>query len=474
MNLLKSTLTALIVAGIAGGTYYLTRAGPQDPVADARRGGKAGGGPVAVGVEEARVSDFPLYLEGVGSAKARNSVTVRPQVDGRLISIKFKEGQEVKKGDLLAQIDPVTYQAQLDQASAKKALDESLLENIKRDLVRFEKVGTLALSQKSIDTQRALVQQQEAQIKSDAAAIDNLTAILGYTQIKAPIDGRVGIRNVDEGNLLRAGDSNGIVTITEIRPISVIFTLPQQQLPALTQALSNAALSVEAFTTDSRALLDTGTLQVVDNQVDPQTGTIRIKADFPNAKSQLWPGQFVNIRLLVNTLKGVVIAPTASVQRGPNGPFVFVVGLDDTVSMRPVKVSQQTEKDAVVTEGLTAGERIVTSGGGRLEDGTKVNAGDARKPEPVAAADPMPPASDAKSAPQTNGAPQTTGATGSTGVTAAGANPASPTQSTASQSEPKASADNPAPDNPGKGRHGGRHRDGSGRPGGEPTASGKP
>ena len=184
MNFWKSTVTALIVVGIAGGTYYLTRVGPQEPTADARRGGKAGGGPVAVVVEEARAADFPVYLEGVGSAKARNSVTVRPQVDGRLISIKFKEGQDVKKGDLLAQIDPVTYQAQLDQALAKKVSDESLLENGKRDLVRFEKVGTLALSQKSIDTQRALVQQQEAQLKSDAAAIDNLTAILGYTRSK--------------------------------------------------------------------------------------------------------------------------------------------------------------------------------------------------------------------------------------------------------------------------------------------------
>lgn len=469
MNFWKSTVTALIVVGIAGGTYYLTRVGPQEPTADARRGGKAGGGPVAVVVEEARAADFPVYLEGVGSAKARNSVTVRPQVDGRLISIKFKEGQDVKKGDLLAQIDPVTYQAQLDQALAKKVSDESLLENGKRDLVRFEKVGTLALSQKSIDTQRALVQQQEAQLKSDAAAIDNLTAILGYTQIKAPIDGRVGIRNVDEGNLLRAGDSNGIVTITEIRPISVLFTLPQQQLPILTEALANAALAVEAFTTDSRALLDTGTLQVIDNQVDPQTGTIRAKADFPNAKLQLWPGQFVNVRLLVNTLKGVVIAPTAAVQRGPNGPFVFVLGADDTVSMRTVKVSQQNEKEAVISEGLTAGERVVTSGGGRLEDGTKVKAGDARRPEPVAAADPASSPGAVNTA-----APETTGAASSPGSNAAQAATPSPGAPGASPSEAQSAGDTSTPERSGKGRHGGHRRDGLAKSGGDNNADAKP
>ena len=466
MNLWKSTVTALIVAGIAGGTYYLTRA---EPAADARRGGKTGGGPIAVGVEEARVSDFPVYLEGVGSAKARNSVIVRPQVDGRLISIKFKEGQEVKKGDLLVQIDAVTYQAQLDQALAKKDLDESQLENAKRDLVRFEKVGTLALSQKSIDTQRALVQQQEAQVKSDVAAIENLTAILGYTQIKAPIDGRVGIRNVDEGNLLRAGDSNGIVTITEIRPISVLFTLPQQQLPALTQALANAALTVEAFTTDSRALLDTGTLQVIDNQVDPQTGTIRAKADFPNANLQLWPGQFVNVRLLVNTLKGVVIAPAAAVQRGPNGPFVFVLGADDTVSMRVVKVSQQTEKDAVIAEGLTAGERIVTSGGGRLEEGTKVKAGDARRLEPVAGADPV-----QSPAAMNTASPETTGITNSTGANAAQAATAPSGAAVAPPSEPRPTGDASKVERSGQGRHRGHRRDGAPKSGGDNSAGAKP
>jgi multidrug efflux system membrane fusion protein len=372
MKVLKPIMTSLVVAAIAAGAYYAMKAAPPETAGAGQRGRQGNGGPVAIVAEQTRQTDVPVYLEGVGSAKARNSVVVRPQVDGRLISVKFKEGQDVKKGDLLAKIDPVTYQAQLDQALAKKALDEALLANTKRDLARYEKVGTLAISQQQIDTQRALSAQQEAQIKSDVASIENLTAILGYTDIMAPIDGRVGIRNVDEGNLVRAGDTTGIVTITEVHPISVVFTLPQQQLPVLSKASSNAALKVEAFTTDSRNLLDTGTLQVVDNQVDPQTGTIRAKADFPNDNLQLWPGQFVNVRVLVDTLKNVVVAPTAAVQRGPSGTYVFVVKDGETVAIRPVKVTRQTEKDAVIGEGLNPGEMIVTSGFGRLEDGAKV------------------------------------------------------------------------------------------------------
>lgn len=383
MARLRQVLTFFAVAAIAGGTYAVTRTNQQSPAPEAARARSGGGGPVSVVVEQARRADVPVYLEGVGSAKARNSVAVRPQVDGRLVAIKFKEGQDVKKGDLLAQIDPITFQAQLDQAMAKKAIDESLLANAKRDLARYEKVGTLAVTEKAIDAQRALVAQQQAQINSDNASIDNLTAILGYTDIKAPIDGRAGIRNIDEGNLVRAGDSNGIVTITEVRPISVLFTLPQQQLPVLSKALSNSALTVDAFTTDSTTLLDTGKLQVVDNQVDPQTGTIRIKADFPNEKLQLWPGQFVNVRLLVDTLKDVVVVQAASVQRGPNGTFVYVVGNDETVALRQIKVRQQDEKDAVIADGVNAGDKIVTSGFGRLEDGAKVRVNTAPAPDAV-------------------------------------------------------------------------------------------
>jgi multidrug efflux system membrane fusion protein len=377
MRTSRVVFTLAVIGAIAGGVYYWM----QGTTAQQSAGGRQRtGGPVSILAEPARNADVPVYLEGVGSAKARNTVTVRAQVDGKLLSVNFKEGEDVKKGDVLAKIDPVTYKAQLDQAAAKKALDEALLANSRRDLERYEKVGTLAITQQQIDTQRALIAQQEAQIKQDDASIENLTAILGYTDIVAPIDGRTGIRQVDEGNLVHAGDATGIVVITEIKPISVMFTLPQQNLPTLSRANAAGVLQAEAFTTDSHEMLDTGTLQVIDNQVDPTTGTVRLKADFPNSKLQLWPGQFVNVRLLVDTLKNVVVAPTAAVQRGPNGPYVYVVNDDKTVSMRPVKVAQQDERDAVFSEGVKAGENVVTSGFSRLEDGAKVKIGDRSAP----------------------------------------------------------------------------------------------
>lgn len=379
MRLLRAIITVLVVGGIAGGVYLAIEGGQTQKNATGHQG-RNGGGPIAVITKNAETADVPVYLEGVGSVKALNTALVRAQVDGRLLSVNFKEGQDVKKGDVLAKIDPVTYQAQLDQATAKKALDEALLANTQRDLARFEKVGTLAVSQQQIDTQKALILQQQAQIKSDVAAIENATAILGYTTIVAPFSGRTGIRLVDEGNLVHAGDAGGIVVITEIQPISVIFTLPQQQLPILTKSLAAGALTAQALSTDSQTELDAGMLKVIDNQVDQQTGTIRLKAEFPNDKRQLWPGQFVNVRLLVDTLKNVVVAPTEAIQRGPDGPYVYVVGADNTVSMRPVTIARQDEKQAVIAAGLTAGEKLVTSGFGRLKDGATVSVSDGHSP----------------------------------------------------------------------------------------------
>lgn len=386
MKIAKLIFEFLLVAALAAGGYYVML-GLKQPEGEASNSARYGqGGPVAVLAAPVKTANVPVYLTGIGSAKALNTVSVRPQVDGKILSINFKEGQDVKKGDVLAKIDPVTYQAQLDQALAKKALDEAQLSNTRRDLARFEKVGTLAISQQQIDTQKALILQQEAQIKSDAAAIENLTAVLGYTSVIAPIDGRTGIRQVDEGNLVRAGDANGIVVITQIHPISVIFTLPQQSLPQLRKALSGTPLKVEAFTTDGRSLLGAGTLQVVDNQVDPLTGTVRLKAEFPNEQLQLWPGQFLNVRVLVDTLNDAIVAPAAAIQRGPNGAFVFVVAEDSTVAMRAVEVAQQDQADAVISKGLKAGETIVTSGFGRLEQGSKVKISDAQSPVADAAA----------------------------------------------------------------------------------------
>jgi membrane fusion protein, multidrug efflux system len=370
---LLKRLAALVVicAVVAGVVAVVMLPGVQEKLSGGRRSRGAGEGAVPVLAAPARIADMPVYLNGVGTAKARNLVTVRPQVDGRILSLNFKEGQDVKRGDVLAKIDPATYQAQLDQAVAKKALDEVQLDNAKRDLERYNTLGSNVVAQKTIDTQRALVAQFVAQVQLDDAAIANAKAFLDYTTIKSPIDGRTGIRMVDEGNLVRASDA-GIVVITEVRPITVLFTLPQQQLSQVNRALAGGSVSVEALDSDGKTALDRGVLQVVDNQVDSTTGTIRMKGEFPNASLQLWPGQFVNVRILIDTLKQVVVVPTQSVQRGPNGAFAYVVQADDKVAMRPVAVTMQNETDAVIAKGLGDGDRVVTTGFARLKDGSSV------------------------------------------------------------------------------------------------------
>jgi len=380
---------AVICAIVAGVVSVVMLPAVQEKLGGGRRARGGGDGPVPVLASPARIGDMPVYLNGVGTAKARNLVTVRPQVDGRIISLNFKEGQDVKRGDVLAKIDPATYQAQLDQAVAKNALDEAQLENAKRDLERYSSLGGNVVAQKTIDTQRALVAQLTAQVKQDDAAIANAKAFLDYTTIVSPIDGRTGIRMVDEGNLVRASDA-GLVVITEVRPIAVLFTLPQQQLNQVNQALRAGPVSVDALDSDGRTALDRGVLQVVDNQVDPTTGTIRMKAEFPNANLQLWPGQFVNVRILIDTLKQVVVIPTQSVQRGPNGAFAYVVQADDKVTMRPVAVTMQNETDAVIAKGLAAGDQVVTTGFARLKDGSRVTVAKPDDPKPDANSDSKP------------------------------------------------------------------------------------
>jgi membrane fusion protein, multidrug efflux system len=364
----KSVLSVLVIGALTAAAVYYTQGPGQS-----QRGKRwaRSDGPVPVVAAQAKLADVPVWLEGVGSAKARNLVTVRPQVDGKILSVDFKEGQEVKKGDLLAQIDPVTFKAQLDQAIAKKALDEVQLANAKRDLERYTSLSANVIAAKTVDTQRALVAQLEAQIKSDDAAIENARAILGYASVVAPISGRTGMRMIDVGNLVRASDA-GLVVITEVQPISVLFTLPQQDLPDINRAVAKRALKVEALETDSKNVLDTGELQVIDNQVDQTTGTIRLKADFPNKDLQFWPGQFVNARMLLDTLEQVVVVPTSAVQRGPEGTFVYVVGADNKASTRPISVGQQDETLAVITKGLAPSDTVVTTGFARLKDGAEV------------------------------------------------------------------------------------------------------
>jgi multidrug efflux system membrane fusion protein len=303
-------------------------------------------------------------------------------VDGKLLSVNFKEGDDIKKNDVLAKIDPVIYQAQLDQAIAKKAQDEAQLANSKIDLERYEKLAaTAAINKQQADTQRALVAQNTALVQADQAAIDNARAMLGYTTITAPLDGRTGIRMVDEGNYVRSADVNSaIVVITQLRPISVLFNLPQQELPQLNSAAAKGPLAVEAQRSDTDAVIDRGLLRVVDNQVDQTTGTVKLKAEFPNPDLQLWPGQFVNIRLLIDTLKQVVVIPTGAVQRGPNGTFVYIVKDDSTVAVRPITVQKQDETQTVVKNGLEPDERVVTTGFVRLTDGSKVSIAGANAP----------------------------------------------------------------------------------------------
>jgi multidrug efflux system membrane fusion protein len=375
----RTIATAVILIGVLAALYYVF----GGPAAQQRRGNRFGTeGPVPVLAATVARADVPVYLDAVGTIKALNTVTVRPQVDGKLLSVNFKEGDDVKKGDVLAKIDPVTYQAQLDQAKAKKAQDEAQLANSKIDLERYERLAaTNAINKQQADTQRALVAQNTALVQADQAAIENAQAMLGYTTIAAPIDGRTGIRQVDEGNIVHASDTNSsIVTITQIKPISVLFNLPQQDLPQVNAAFDKGPLTVEAQRSDNDAVIDRGVLRVVDNQVDQTTGTVKLKAEFPNPGLQLWPGQFVNVRLLIDTLKQVLVIPTGAVQRGPNGTFVYVVKDDNSAAVRPIVVQKQDETQTVVKSGVEPNERVVTTGFVRLTDGSKVTIGDANAP----------------------------------------------------------------------------------------------
>jgi multidrug efflux system membrane fusion protein len=341
--------------------------------------------PVPVLAATPRIQDVPVYLDGVGAVRALNNVLVRSQVDGKLIAVNFTEGQDVKKGDVLGEIDPVIFKAQLDQALAKKAQDEAQLANQRLDLARYQQLAASnAGSKQQYDTQRAVVAQQEALVNADQAAIDNAQAMLGYTKIIAPLSGRAGLRQVDQGNIIHAADATGLVIITQLQPIAVQFSLPQQQIVRVNAAAAKGELAVDVFGNDGVTVIDSGALKGIDNQVDQTTGTLKLKAEFPNANFQLWPGQFVNVRLKVETLQKAVVVPTSAVQRGPAGTFSYVIGDGDIVTAKPVVVTQQNETDAVIASGLSASDRVVTTGFANLSDGAKVVVG---KEEQVPTAD---------------------------------------------------------------------------------------
>jgi multidrug efflux system membrane fusion protein len=370
----RRMVSTAIILLIVGGLGYVAWIAYQQ-----RQGANRGARPdlpVPVLAATPRVQDVPVYLEGVGAVRALNTVVVRAQVDGKLTAVNFTEGQDVKKGDVLGEIDPVIYKAQYDQAVAKKAQDEALLANQRLDLIRYQQLAASnAGSKQQYDTQKAVVAQQEALVNFDQAAIENAQATLGYTKIIAPLSGRTGLRQVDQGNIVHAADATGVAIITQLQPIAVMFSLPQQQIVRVNAASAKGALAVDVFGNDGVTVVDTGVLTGIDNQVDPTTGTLKLKAEFPNARFQLWPGQFVNVRLKVETLAQALVIPSSAVQRGPAGTFSYVIGDEDIVTAKPVTVTQQNETDAVIASGLSPSDSVVTTGFANLADGAKVVVG---------------------------------------------------------------------------------------------------
>jgi len=331
--------------------------------------------PAAVPVEVANVirRDVPVYLTGLGTVEPYNTVTIRSRVDGELQQVLFHEGQDIAQGDLIAIIDPRTYQAALEQANARLQQDTASLSNAQLILDRDTQLGKSDFaSPQVIDNQRSTVAQLQAQIAQDHAMISTAQTQLSYTSITSPISGRAGLRLVDQGNIVHATDANGLVVINQLHPITVISTVPQDDVPAIRAALAAGKVEAQAVSRADGSVLDTGTLDLTDNQIDPQSGTLRLKSVFQNTRDPLWPGQFVDLKVRVATIPDALTVPADAVQRGPDGSFVFTVGPDDTVSMVPVKTGQISDGIAVVESGLSDGQRVVTRGQYRLASGTRI------------------------------------------------------------------------------------------------------
>ena len=341
---------------------------------NASREQSKGPAPIPAMIQTIQKSDFPVYLNGLGTVQPYTTVTIRSRVDGQVTKVGFRQGQMVKEGDLLVQIDPRPYQAALEEAQAKKAQDEANLKNAQLDLQRYSALAKQDYaSRQQLDTQQAKVDQLDAQLKGDQAAIDNAQTQLSYTTINSPLTGKTGFRLIDPGNIVHATDQTGIVTVVKLQPISVVFTAPEETIPEINRALAAGNVPVIALSSDGTKILGQGHLALVDNQVDQASGTIRMKATFKNEDNALWPGLSVATRLLVDTRKNVLVMPNDAIQHGPNGLYAFVVGKDNKVEKRDIKVGDEGAAQTVVLEGLAGGDRVVTSGQYRLTEGAVVN-----------------------------------------------------------------------------------------------------
>jgi membrane fusion protein, multidrug efflux system len=370
---LVTVVVVLIVATAAGTAVWRYRATPQAE-------DKPPAGPVVAATVESH--PVPIYLRGVGTVIAFNNVVVRSQITGPLVNISFHQGQTVHKGDLLAEIDPAPYKAQLDQALANRDRDQAQLTNAQANLDRYTPLEAKGYATSQlVDTQKAQLAQLQAMVKSDEALIESAQVNLSYTRLTAPIDGVTGIRQIDQGNIIHPTDTNGLVVVTQIQPISLIFTLPETNFTEIQQALAQGPVKVLAYSQDDKTELDEGKLLLIDNQIIQTTGTIRLRATFPNAKRLLWPGELVNARLLLKTLPQGVTVAAGAVQQGPKGSYVYVIDPDDRAQMRPVEVGQISDGEALIDSGLKPNENIVVEGQYRLSPNTKVSVvqGDDRK-----------------------------------------------------------------------------------------------
>ncbi|RYZ43099.1 MAG: MdtA/MuxA family multidrug efflux RND transporter periplasmic adaptor subunit [Myxococcaceae bacterium] len=366
----------LLLAGLVIGAVLFARRDSSHPSAGAAAGGADGGarGPQPVVTVQATTRDVPVFIVGLGAVTPTASVTVHSRVDGQLLRVGFREGQQVNEGDLLAELDPRPFLTQLEQVQGQLVRDQALLENARLDLRRYTAlVEDDSVSRQTLDTQRALVRQYQGIVKADKGAVAAAELNLVYTRITSPVSGRVGLRLVDPGNIVHAADTNGIVIVNTLQPITVIFSIPEDRVPQVLAKLdAHEPLLVLAYDRAGQQLLASGTLLTLDNQIDPNTGTVRLKATFPNRDSRLFPQQFVNARLRIDTLRGATVVPTAALQHGVQGSFVYVVQADNTVSLRPVTTGPTDVDDTVLTQGVRPGESVVVEGADKLANGVAV------------------------------------------------------------------------------------------------------